>query len=119
MAFILQGTTPVLELDLVDVDPDTGEEIGPADLSDVSEVEFTVAQNGVPGLIAHSYDVTIDVENSRISYAMTEAETLALRSGLDTLAQARFQYSNGAIGGIASVSYETVKLLSGVMFGEE
>lgn len=64
---ILQGTTPKLVITIPDTCP----------LSSVTDIELTMAHK-CEKVIYGLADVTIDTEENTVTYAFTEAQTLAL-----------------------------------------
>lgn len=88
---ILQGTTPKLVITI------------PVEhmLTAVTEIELTIQHKGTK-LLLHLADVTVDTDANTITYAFTEAQTLALDPKEPLLWQLRLKTSNGIVGTLPS-----------------
>ncbi len=107
MDSILQGTTPVLELEF-----DTDDFL----VTDVVKLELTFLhkrQKTIHGLD----DVSIDTANNCISYHFTEEETLNLDYKLPLLYQVRLKLSDGEIVGTEKESLSVTDLMSEEVMG--
>lgn len=84
---ILQGTTPSLTITIP-------EEIT---VDEITALELTFKQAfGVS--VHHLADVSLDIEDNTITYAFSEAETLALSPAAPLLWQLRIQTTDGIFG---------------------
>lgn len=108
MDSILQGTTPVLELE---IDPDDFL------VSDVVKLELTFLHKNQKTI--HGLDeVSVDATNNSFSYHFTEEETLGLDIRAPLLYQLRFKLSNGEIVGTVKDSINITDLMSEEVMGE-
>lgn len=99
---ILQGTTPTIELKI-----DTSD----FDVDDVTVLEMTL-KNGATMLTKALADVTVDAVDNKITYPMTQAETLALNPSAMLYVQCRFKFSDGSIVGTEQIGFDVSKLNS-------
>lgn len=87
MQKILQGTTPkiVIEIDADDLT-----------VGDITKLELGIKHDDVL-LIRGLEDVTVDADANSITYALTEAETMAMTPAKYLRVQCRFMLSGGDI----------------------
>ena len=108
MDSILQGTTPVLELEF-----DTDDFL----VTDVVKLELTFLhknQKTIHGLD----DVLIDAANNCISYHFTEEETLNLKPKTPFIYQVRLKLSDNEIVGTDKDSLNVADLMSEEVMGD-
>lgn len=88
---ILQGTTPKLVITIPDTCP----------LTSVIDIELTMAHKCEKTIYGIA-DVTIDTEANTVTYAFTEAQTLALDPKADLIWQLRLKTASEIVGTLPS-----------------
>lgn len=102
MLKILQGTTPKIVI-----------AIDPSDLAvnDVTKLELAIQYDDTL-IIKALEDVTVDTDENTITYALTEAETMAMTPAKNMRVQARFMLSGGDIVGTEVMPVRITNLMS-------
>lgn len=88
---ILQGTTPKLVIEIPDTCP----------LTSVTDIELTMKHCGQKTIYGLA-DVTLDTEANTVTYAFTEAQTLALDPKADLIWQLRLKTASEIVGTLPS-----------------